>query len=221
MAIQAATLRFLSDLEKNNDREWFLANKSRYEAALADVRQLASEFFQAWAKVEEFPPQDPAKALFRIYRDVRFSKDKSPYKPWLSFELKRNPGHMGLYVHLQPGNRSLIATGLWEPSKEQLAAARQEIDYNAPQFRKLLSAAKLKQTWGELTGDALKTAPKGYDREDPNLDLLRFKQYMLVRKLKDSEIKSEGIVRDITASFRIAQPFMEFFDAPLRELKKK
>jgi uncharacterized protein (TIGR02453 family) len=219
MAIQANTLKFLADLEANNNRDWFAAHKERYLAAVEDVKGLSRDFYQAWAKVEAVPPQDPDKALFRIYRDVRFSKDKNPYKPWLSLEIKRGKGCMGMYLHVQPGNKSLIATGLWEPTPEQLAAARQEIDYQAAQLRKILAGKKLATLWGPMTGNQLKTAPKGYEKDDPNVDLLRFKQYMLVRYLKDKELASPGLVKDITASFQAARPFMDFFDAPLKELE--
>jgi uncharacterized protein (TIGR02453 family) len=221
MAIQTATFKFLNDLEANNNREWFQENKDRYEKAQADVKSFAADFFKSWAKVEDYPPQDPAKSLFRIYRDVRFSKNKSPYKAWLSLELKRNPGCMGLYIHLQPGNKSLVGTGIWEASPEQLAAARQEIDYNAAALRKLLSAKKLVDVWGEMKGDALKTAPKGYAKDDPNIDLLRYKQFMVMRYYKDTEVRSEGFVKTVTDHLKVARPFMDFFDAPMKELLHK
>ncbi len=221
MAIQASTLKFLADLEAHNDRDWFQKNKDRYLAAQSDVQALSTDFFQAWGKVEDLPPQDPAKALFRIYRDVRFSKNKSPYKAWLSFETKRAPGCMGLYIHVQPGNRSLAATGIWEPGVEQLAAVRQEIDYNAQALRNILASKKLAGVWGEMSGDALKTAPKGYAKDDSNIDLLRFKQFMLVMHLKDTEVKDPGCVRKMTDAFKAARPFMAFFDAPMQELLHK
>jgi uncharacterized protein (TIGR02453 family) len=218
MALAASTLAFLSDLEDNNNRPWFEANKDRFLAAQQDVRNFAADFFAAYAKVEEIPPQDPAKSLFRIYRDVRFSKNKDPYKAWLSLELKRQPGCMGLYVHFQPGNKSIAATGLWEPSPQQLAAARQEIDYNAVALRKLLAGKKLAALWGDMAGDKLKTAPRGYDKEDPNVDLLRYKQFMLVRYLQDEELTRPDLVKNIAQGFVLARPFMDFFDAPMREL---
>jgi uncharacterized protein (TIGR02453 family) len=218
MSLAPSTLKFLSDLEDNNNRPWFEANKERFLAAQQDVRQFAAEFFAAYAKIEETPPQDPAKSLFRIYRDVRFSKNKDPYKAWLSLELKRQPGCMGLYVHFQPGNKSIAATGLWEPSPQQLAAARQEIDYNAAGLRKLLAGKKLAALWGDMAGDKLKTAPKGYDKEDPNVDLLRYKQFMLVRYLQDEVLISPGLVKNLVQGFQVARPFMDFFDAPMKEL---
>ncbi|MBI1193712.1 MAG: TIGR02453 family protein [Bacteroidetes bacterium] len=218
MAIKATTLKFLTDLEAHNDREWFAANKDRYLAAVEDVKALSRSFYNAWTKVEAVPPQDPDKALFRIYREVRFSKNKNPYKAWLSLEIKRAPGCMGMYLHVQPGNKSMIATGLWEPSPAQLAAARQEIDYQAPVLRKILSGKKLSTAWGPMAGDQLKTAPKGYEKDDPNVDLLRYKQFMLLRYFKDKELSSPTLVKDFIASFQAARPFMDFFDAPLKEL---
>ncbi len=217
MAIQQSTLRFLSDLNENNNREWFLENKERYQQALDNVKELAADFYEIWSGVEAIPPQDPAKSLFRIYRDVRFSKNKEPYKAWLSFETKRMPGHMGIYIHIQPSNKSFAATGLWEPSPQQLALARQEIDYNSAALKKILNTKKLKDIWGEMQGAQLKTAPKGYAKDDPNVDLLRFKQFMLVKNFKDSEVKSADFVGKLKAAFVEARAFMEFFDAAVRE----
>jgi len=218
MAIKATTLKFLADLEAHNDRDWFAANKERYLTAVEDVKALSREFYQAYTKVEVIPPQDPDKALFRIYRDVRFSKNKNPYKAWLSFETNRPAGCMGMYLHIQPGNKSLIATGLWEPTPEQLSAARQEIDYQAAVLRKILAGKKLAAAWGPMSGNQLKTAPKGYGKDDPNVDLLRFKQFMLLHNFKDKELAGPTLVKDLVSSFQAARPFMDFFDAPLKEL---
>lgn len=221
MPIQADTLAFLAELEKHNEREWFKARKDRYDAARQDAAQLSGQLMDAWSKIEPLPPQEPIKTLYRIYRDVRFSANKDPYKPWFSFYIKRGPGRVGLFVHIRPGDRGMFGTGIYDPSKEQLAALRQEIDYNAGALRKILKAKGFKDAFGELQGAQLKRAPKGYAVDDANIDLLRYKQMMVTRPVSDAEYKSKGIEKTILAGFKKAKPFMEFLDAPLREALEK
>lgn len=221
MPIQAETLAFLAELEKHNDREWFKARKDRYEAARQDAAALSGQLMDAWSKLEPIPPQEPLKTLYRIYRDVRFSKNKDPYKPWFSFYIKRGPGRIGLFVHIRPGDRGMIGTGIYDPSKEQLAAIRQEIDYNANTLRKVLKAKRFQETWGALAGEQLKRAPKGYAVDDPNIDLLRYKQLMITRLVADAEYRAKGIEKTLLADFKKARPFMDFLDAPLQEALEK
>jgi uncharacterized protein (TIGR02453 family) len=221
MPILADTFAFLAELEQHNEREWFKARKDRYEAARKDVAALSGKLMDAWSKLEPIPPQDPLKTLYRIYRDVRFSANKDPYKAWFSFYIKRGPGRVGLFVHVRPGDRGMFGTGVYDPSKEQLAAIRQEIDYNADALRKVLGGKRFKDAFGELQGAQLKRAPKGYAVDDPNIDLLNYKQLIVTRTVTDADYQTAGIEKRILADFKKAKPFMDFLDAPLQEALEK
>jgi uncharacterized protein (TIGR02453 family) len=220
MPLQSDTLAFLAELAEHNERPWFQANKARYEAARDDVARLSEAVMAGWGALEALPPVEPRKTLFRIYRDVRFSADKSPYKPWLSFYIPRGPGRVGLFLRVRPGGQSMTGTGVYDPDPAALAAIRQEIDYNADALRQILGAARLRKTWGELGGETLKRAPKGYAVDDPNIDLLRHKQFILMRTLPDEALTAKGLEKDLVAAFRAAKPFMDWIDAPLLEARE-
>ena len=221
MALQKSTLTFLRTLRKNNDRSWFNDNKSKYQDAHADMIALTEDLLRAYGKVEDLPVQEAKKAVFRIYRDVRFSKNKDPYKTHLAAHIRRQPDTLGLYVHVEPGGKSLVATGIWQPEPATLGAVRQELDYNAAALRKVLARKRFRDTFGELSGDELKTAPKGYEKDNPNIDLIRKKQWMVWKYYKDAEVTDPGFVKQIVSDAKVAKPFMEFFDAVLQEAASK
>jgi uncharacterized protein (TIGR02453 family) len=221
MSIKASTLQYLKKLAANNDREWFKANKSDYEDARLNVEALSADLMKRWSKHEELPPQEPRKTLFRIYRDTRFSKDKTPYKKNMSMHIRRQANQLGFYIHIEPGDNSLIGTGIWQPSPQQLAAVRQEMDYNTEEFRKILAKKRFRDTWGELRGDELKTAPKGYAKDHPEIDLIRKKQWMIMRHFQDSEVQDPRFAQRIISDFKIARDFMDFLSRPLQDVAEK
>jgi uncharacterized protein (TIGR02453 family) len=219
MPIDKSTISFLRALKKNNNRDWFQENKKKYQAAHENMVQFTDEVLKAYGKVEDLQPQEPKKALFRIYRDVRFSKNKDPYKTNFAMHIRTQPKRLGLYVHVEPGGNSIVATGIWQPSSAQLKAVRQEIDYNAGALRKILKRKKFVDTFGELQGDELKTAPKGYDVENPNIDLLRKKQWMAWASFKDADVTSPDFVKTVVNTAKTARDFQAFFNAPLSEVE--
>ena len=154
--------------------------------------------------------------IFRIYRDVRFSKDKTPYKIHfgVSFHREKPALRGGYYLHIKPGN-SFLATGFWNPSKEDLFRIRKELEVDATEFRAIIADSKLIKSWGKLTGDVLKVAPKGFSKEHKDIDLLRQKQYLFQYKYTDSEVLSDGFLKDVAQRFNAIRPFFDLMSGVL------
>jgi len=200
--IESQTLDFLKELVENNNREWFQANKERYDKARANVIELATNVITKLHKVDPSVSADldPKKCVMRIYRDIRFSKNKIPYKnnfgvsmPTLGSKL----GGVEYYLHIQPG-KSFIAGGYWMPEAEHLKAIRQEIDYNANDLKKIIDDKEFVKLFGEFRKqDQLKTTPKGYDVDNENIDLLKLKSFIVSHPLKDKELMSAGAADEI------------------------
>lgn len=216
------TVTFLADLKKNNDRDWFGVHKNRYEAARVDFIAFLDSLLAATAPFEPIAASQQGKDLiFRIYRDVRFSKNKNPYKDHFGAYLAEggrksiNPGY---YLHISPGNQSFIASGLWMPLAEPLKAIRQEIDYNLAEFEKIIHHPEFEKFYGNITGDQLKTTPKGYTTDNPAIHYLKFKGWNVVHMLPDSVLTSDGLLPVCLEAIKLAKPLKEFFMRPLREI---
>ena len=203
------TLSFLTELRSNNNREWFEAKRDLYEASHQEVKNLASTLEEG---IRSFDVPDPnGTHVFRIYRDVRFSKDKTPYKVSRSMYFTRM-GHErrgGYYVHIEPDN-SFIACGFWEPSPDDLRHIRKQISQDPDLFRQVLNDKEFKRYFGELEGEKLKTAPKGFDREDPAIDLIRHKRFIITHAFANNEIEAKDFPEKVTDGFRRALPFLEY-----------
>jgi len=184
--IEKSTLKFLKDLAKNNDRLWFKASKNEYDYALANMKGLIESIEAELNKVDMIEK----KKVFRIYRDVRFSKDKTPYKDHLggSFTRATAARRGGYFLGIQPGNKSIIAGGFWNPESTDLKRVREELALDPSDFRKIINAKKFKDFFGQLEGQTLKNIPRGFDKESPAGDLLRMKQYLCYRPVSDKEI---------------------------------
>lgn len=157
-----------------------------------------------------------AMKMFRIYRDVRFSKDKSPYKTNFGASFSRSGAHLrgGYYIHIQPGH-SFIGTGFWDPEKADLLRIRKELEMDAEEFRSVLGQTRLRQAWGEIQGDALKTAPMGFDRDHPDIDLIKMKQYLFMKRYSDSEVISDGFFDSVLDAFAAIRPFFDLMSSVL------
>ena len=210
-SVSSSSLQFLRDLKENNNRPWFNENKSRYQEAQAEMAALAESLIERMNGHDELEPVTGKKSLFRIYRDVRFSKDKSPYKTHLSGSLVRATKWRrgGYYFHVEPG-ASFIGGGFWAPNKEDLLRIRQEIAMDAEPLRKIITAPSFIETFDKLEGDQLKTAPKGFDRDHPDIDLLRYKQFLLSSSFTDEEVCSDDFVDKMNAAFQNMRPFFDF-----------
>ena len=206
ITISQGVFDFLNDLKKNNDREWFEAHKTDFKKHKSEVKS----FLEA-AKANLNHHDDIEKMkLFRIYRDVRFSKDKTPYKSHFAGSFSRLGAHLrgGYYIHIKPGE-SFLATGFWDPNKEDLFRIRKELEMDAEEFRKVINQKALKEIWGELRGDELKTAPKGFDKAHPDIDLIRKKQFIFIRNLSDQEVLSPSFLDEVDKSFKAIRPYFD------------
>ena len=215
--ISKKTFQFLKDLKKNNDRDWFKANKSRHDEAKADFEAFLGKLIPALAKFDNsIASLEPKKCIFRIYRDTRFSKDKTPYKTNLGAHLlaggrKTEHGRAGYYIHLEPG-KSILAGGAYLPPAPWIKAIRQEIDYNAKDLKKILNSKSFKEYFGSIEGEKLKTAPKGYPKDHPEIELLKHKSLLAVHNLTDKQVLSDDFLKHTLKVFKTLKPFDDFLN---------
>ncbi|WP_250436166.1 DUF2461 domain-containing protein [Hanstruepera flava] len=201
-------LNFLKKLEKNNNRDWFNENKKEFKVLENQVKAFYSELF---TMLKTHDDVDSSK-IFRIYRDVRFSKNKQPYKTHFggSFHRKKPQLRGGYYLHIAPNNESFIATGFWEPNKDDLLRIRKEFEMDAAEMRDIMNKPSFKNIWGNLVGDELKSAPRDFDKNHPDIDLIRKKQYIFTKKYKDSEVLSNNFLDEVNNSFKAVRPFFDY-----------
>lgn len=207
-------LKFLKSLAKNNNREWFEKNKPKYLEVKLQFEDFLEAFHKEAVKFDEsLGGLNPRKLGFRIYRDVRFSKDKRPYKVNMGAgmsahgKMEQEPGY---YIHIEPG-KSFVAGGIYMPDNENLAKIRQEIDYNKKDFQKILNDKKFKKLFPALGDfDKLKTAPKGYAKDHPNIDLLRYKSYIVSHNFTDAEVIQKDFVKKAAAACKTLLPLNTF-----------
>lgn len=218
--LKKETLSFIKEVAENNNREWFALNKPRYEEAKADVINLVAVLIPELAKIDPVLPADadPKKHLMRIYRDVRFGKNKDPYKNnfGIWFSTKKGSNEPGYYLHIQPGN-SFIAGGYWMPEAPHLKLIRQEIDYNIEEFKSLISNKNFKDQFELGKGNSLKNAPKGYDPADPNIEYLKLKSFEASMKLEDKDFFKPELVNKLISSFQVVQPLVVFLRAAVEK----
>jgi uncharacterized protein (TIGR02453 family) len=219
--LQKSTLDFLRDLKKHNDKSWFDANRKRYETAKEDFTGFLQDIIDAHAKKDDGLTGLQAKScLFRINRDIRFSKDKSPYKTNFGASINRGGKKSvlaGYYFHLEPGE-AFVGGGVWMPQPPELAKVRQEIDYGFDDFKKIVGSKKFKTVYGELyKGEdmMLSRVPKGYEPDNPAAEFLKMKSYIAMRKVTDKELLSKDLKKITLEAFSALQPLMEFINTAL------
>lgn len=216
--ILPSTLKFLKDLKKNNNKPWFDAHRKEYEAAKSDFGQFIQTVIDKHGKNDDTISHLKAKdCLFRINRDVRFSKDKSPYKTNMGAYINRGGKkslYGGYYFHCEPG-QSFVGGGLWMPMPPELSKVRQEIDYNLANFKKIISSKKFKSVYEGISHDAeytLSRVPKGYEADNPAAEYLKLKSFVAMSKVSDAELNSKDLVKRITSAFEALQPMLEFIN---------
>lgn len=211
-ALNPDIFSFFSELENNNTREWFEPQKARFKALEGEMKQFASVLTSA---MNEHDSIDKFK-LFRLYRDVRFSKDKTPFKTHfgISFHREKPALRGGYYLHIKPGD-NFIATGFWNPEKDDLKRIRKEMELDADEFRELMAQPSFKSVWGTLEGEEVKTAPKGFSKEDPNIDLIRKKAYLFTKKYSDKEVLAKDFLQKVNADFKAVRPFFDYMSSVL------
>lgn len=213
--IRPATLRFLESIALNNNREWFQAHRAEHDAARQDVLAFTAGILQGLAGIDALisADLDPAQCVLRIYRDIRFSKDKTPYKTHFGIGISptaknfRGPGY---YIHIEPG-KSFVTAGSWMPEREALHAVRQEIDYDASGFRGVLEDPAFTEFFGGLDQEhRLKTAPQGYPSDHPEIEFLRLKSFTASAPVSDALLLSDQAVPQVLRRLKALGPFMDF-----------
>ena len=208
-SIPKSVFTFFKKLEKNNNRDWFNENKPEFKAIEKDVKAVYNTIFENLNMHDEI---DKLK-VFRIYRDVRFSKNKLPYKTHFGGSFHRLKPRLrgGYYLHLQPNNESFIATGFWEPAKEDLLRIRKEFEMDDSEIQDILADKKFNAVWGNsFVGDEVKTAPRGFDKEHKAIDLIKKKQYIFTKKFTDKAILDANFLDEVNASFKAIRPFFDY-----------
>lgn len=207
---------FLKQLKKHNDRDWFNANKETYLKELAYIENFAEELLSELNKHDMIETPSGKKSLHRIYRDVRFSKEKTPYKTnWSgSFRRATKQRRGGYYFHIESGN-SFIAGGFWGPNPEDLKRIREDIAYDPSPLRKILKSKSFINTFGTLNGEQIKTTPKGFDANDPAIDLLRYKQFLVIKHFSDKEVLDKDFHKEAVKTFLNMRPFFDYMSEVL------
>jgi uncharacterized protein (TIGR02453 family) len=208
MNLEPQIFNFLKELKKNNNRNWFKSNKDQFDVLNKNVKA----YFQSVYEAEKSVFNWNKFKVFRIYRDVRFSKDKIPYKNHfgISFHRVKPKFRGGFYVHLEPNN-SFIAAGFWNPHKDDLLRLRKEIEQDHEYFRTQIAKSNIHKYWGAIKGDKLKTTPKGFEKGHVANDLLQFKQFIFSKKIADKEIFSEDFDSLLLEHFKSLIPFLDYF----------
>ncbi|HET7002359.1 MAG TPA: DUF2461 domain-containing protein [Puia sp.] len=212
------TFRFLNEIKLNNNKPWFEKNRPRYERARTEYLGFITKLIDGVRKIETIPEKEPVKYIQRIYRDIRFSKDKTPYKSHFSSIIERGPEDRKcpLYIQIQPG-RSMMGGGIWDPSAETLKKVRQEIDYNHAKLKKITNAKAFLNYFGKISGSRLTRPPKGYEADNPAIEVLKFKQLYVERNFDDELVMSHHLIPEILKSYKAALPFFIFFDTAMGE----
>ena len=212
MQLSSDIFSFFKKLEKNNNREWFEQHKPEFKALETTVKQFGEALKD---QLNQHDSIDRFK-LFRVYRDVRFSKDKTPYKIHFGLTWHRTKPEYrgGYYLHLKP-NDIFLACGFWDPNPADLKRIRQEIDMDADEYRDIINEPNFKRIWGELQGDSVKTAPKGYAKDHPNIDLLRYKQHIFMLRYTEEDVAAANFLDRLDTALQAVRPFVDYMSALL------
>lgn len=206
------TFEFLKKLEKNNNREWFTQHKAEFDSVIKDNKVFFTQIYN------ELQEHDNLKGIhiFRIYRDVRFSKDPTPYKNNFGVGYSRSKPMLrgGYYIQLEPGN-SFVGGGFWGPDAKDLLRIRKEFEISTTEIDKIRSDETFKKYFGEIEGDAVKTAPRGFDKNHPGIDLIRKKQYVVMRKFTDKEVLSDSFQKEVLNTLLAMRPFFDYMSEVL------
>lgn len=209
--ISKHNLDFLKKLSKNNNRDWFQENKKWYTEAQENMIAFSDKVLEGLNKFDKLETETGKKALYRIYRDVRFSKDKSPYKNHWGMNYKRLGADRrgSYYIHIKP-NEIMIGGGFYKPEPKDLKLIRGQIAQEPKRFRKILNTKKFRDTFSELKGEQVKTAPKGYAKDHEAIDLLRYKSFYVFKNFNDKEGMDKGFYKEVNSCFKAIQPFFDY-----------
>ena len=214
--LQSSTIQFLKALKKNNNKEWFDKNRKIYEQAKADylnfVTILLNEIQGFDTSLMELQPK---QCIFRLNRDVRFSKNKDPYKTNFGASFSKGAKKVqsaGYYFHLEPGE-NFVGGGLWMPMAPDLNKVRQEIDYCFKEFSSILKKPAFKSTYGDMDNSMkLVRPPKGFEIDNPALEYLKLKSFVVTRSIKDTELTDKQLVKNVVKDFKTIAPLVHFLN---------
>ena len=211
--ITQSTFDFLSELKQNNTREWYLANKDRYKKAFGNFEDLVAMLLHTIAGFDKsVMGTEPKDCLFRIYRDIRFSKDKTPFKTWFGAAMKqggRKQVGSGYYIHVSP-QQVYLAGGIWHPDMDTLASIRDFIVAWPNKFEKVVLDKSFLKTFDGLGGDQLKTAPRGFPKDHPQIQWLRHKDHIVSHQVEPKEILSEKFIKKAGKIYEKMLPLNQF-----------
>jgi uncharacterized protein (TIGR02453 family) len=218
------TLQFLTKLKKNNSREWFNQHRDDYDAAKENFIELVNQILaQAGQFDQDIAVLSYKDCIFRINRDVRFSKNKDPYKNNMAAYFVKGGKKSwlaGYYFHCEPGGKSFIGGGLYGGEPDQIKKVRQEIDYNWEEFKGILQNKKFKQTFGDLSreeGMSLIREPKGYDKDNPAIDYIKLKNFIVSVPVTDEELIDKKLIKKIITCFATMQPMLQFLNRAIED----
>ncbi len=221
--LQPSTIKFLKELKKNNTREWFEKNRKIYEAAKEDFANLVETVIEKHGKKDEGIASLKAKeCMFRINRDIRFSKDKSPYKTNMGASINKGGKKVmmaGYYFHCEPGN-SFAGGGLWSPEADKIKKVRQEIDYNFDEFKKVVSSKKFVTEYSGLyKGEdvTLIREPKGYEKNNSAIEFIKLKSWIAMKPIPDKDLTGKDLAKKILDAFAALQPLIQFLNRAMEE----
>ena len=205
--IKSEVLKFLNDLNSNNNRDWFNTNKKRYEDSLEQIKSFTTELVELMNlhdKIENY-------RIFRIYRDIRFSKNKTPYKNNFGISLVREKPWLrgGYYLHIKPSD-SFSAVGFWKPEKSDLFRIRKEIELDGKEFADVISSKLITRRWGNLIGDSLKTCPRGFSKDHEYISILRRKSFLFKKNYTDQEVISKDFIDKLNQDFLLTRIFLDY-----------
>ena len=209
MQFKKSSFQYLQNLKDNNNRDWFTETKPTFKQAQDNAKELYAIIRENLEKYDEI---DKFK-LFRIYRDVRFSKDKTPYQPHFAGSFSRLGKHLrgGYYLRIRPGE-SFLAGGFWQPEKDDILRIRKEIEQDSSEIREILADKNFNTYFGNtFDGEELKTAPRGFDKNHPDVDLLRKKGFIAVRNFTDAEVLDANFLSEVDKSYKALRPFFDLF----------
>ena len=206
------TVSFLNELKLNNNREWFNENKQRFNAIQDQVKRFANEVKDLLNISDDIEKLK----IFRIHRDLRFSKDKTPYKKNIGMAFHRSKPELrgGYYLEIS-ADKSFIAVGFWNPNKEDLLRIRKEIEIDGQEFRNIINKKIIKDYWGGLRGEEVKTSPKGFDANHEHIDLIKKKQFIFIKELKEAEIIDVNFQKELVKHFVSIRPFFDYMSEVL------
>ena len=216
-------INFLDELKSNNDKEWFQKHKALYDEARGEFEQFIGILIPVIRDIDpDVDAMHPKECMFRIFRDVRFSKDKSPYKTnFGAFIAKggRKSPYAGYYIHVEPG-QSFVGGGAYMPESQYLKAIRTEIYDNVDEYKTIICGTGFKKYFGGIFGEKLKTAPKGFPKDFPDIDLLKNKHYAVACKVDDDYWFSDNLIDDLAEVFKVLFVFNKFINNVISRVVK-